>query len=494
MQRMGLYVWFLTFVVCGNAQTPKDIWLMGYEEYPVSWYGHTMLEIAKGETKVAAASLGMNFDQTMAVWQDSSGALRLYTNGCAVATGDGSILTDALNPGDEREILCPQYGYTVEGGALFLDDPAGEGKIILVHHGLREDTKAIHLRDKLYFSRFQLSESGAEVVSENELVVDAPMERFIAVRHGNGRDWWLLCPGLLSEKWFVILLHPEGYTLTIQDSGVSDLDTSSCIRGMPSLAASPDGSMIARWNPNCRLRVYTWDRCEGRLEYQYERFAEQPQWRRWGVGSTVFSPSGRYIYTNNHLTVYRLDTWSDTPKLDTKFTASSHWGTPLNQMGVAANGNIYISQIASDTNLSIIMFPDAPGNFTFFFPRGLSVGRLYRGTMPVTVYRNAGPLAGSPCDTMTVSIEPPFDQTSMETERMVQLIPNPARDEVYVKCGNAFQARNYQIVDPMGRIQLEGSIPPDHRLSLWGLSPGWYMFMINPQSDDWVVLKLVISP
>lgn len=479
-------------MVLGHAQTPMDIWLMGYEEYPVPWYGHTRLEISKEGRQISAISAGMNFDQTMAVWQDTSGELRLYTNGCAVATGEGQILTDALNPGTERDILCPDYGYTLEGGALFLDDPAGDGGVILIHQGQREDVKAVHLRDKLYMSRFRLDESGGELTGVNELLVDAPMERFVAVRHGNGRDWWLLCPGLLEEKWYVILLHPEGYTIQIMETGVSSWDMNSCIRGMPSLAASPDGTLISRWNPNCGLRVYAWDRCGGQLEYLFETHAQIHKTLKWSVGSTIFSPSGRYIYANNHVTVYRLDTWAGTTKLDTQFWAMNHWGMPLNQMGIAEDGRIYISQAGSDSCYAMIHLPDAPNLFPVFVPKGLCVGRLFRGTMPVTVNRRLGPMEGSGCDTVMVHVESPQAPLSEEGPS-IRLQPNPAREVVRIHAEGSWSPRQYQIVNSAGVILKTGEITANRQLDITGLPPGWYMVMLNPYAADMIGLKLVIT-
>jgi hypothetical protein len=484
---------FLLFHFFGQGQINRDIWLMGYEEYDAPWYGNSWMSFQGFNKEVTKVQVDMNFDQTMATWVDTSGNLLLFTNGCHVANGQGEVLTNELNPGALRDEVCPDYGYTLEGGALFVSDPADPQGIILIHQSHREDDKVIHVRDKLYLSKFEIVEGKAQFKSQNELLIDAPMERFVVVKHGNGRDWWILCPAFLSDQWHIIHVHPDGYTTTHFNTGEGSFDMNSCGRGMTSLAISPQGNMISRWNPNCGLRLYTWDRCVGGLEFVGETFAESPVWSRWGVGSTLFSPSGKYIYANNHLNIYRLDTEGPSMVLDTLFTANNHTGTPFNQMGLGVDGIIYISQMGSDTFMSTIRQPNLKPNLVSIFPRGHSVKTLYRGTMPVYVNRNLSTMEGTPCDSLMVSVSPP-EYVPDTSAILVKLVPNPSKGETYVQCTAGYVARTYQIANTAGQLVDHGYVPPDGRLDTSRLSAGWYFVYLNPFEDDMAILRLVISP
>jgi hypothetical protein len=490
--RLLLFCYFGLMCHTMSSQPMKDVWLMGYAEYDVPWYGHARIDWEGNKRTLTKPDLPLQFDQTMATWVDQDGKLLLFSNGCAVVHAEAGLISDDLNPGDERDVFCPDYGYPLEGGALFIDDPADSNGVLLLHQGRREHNVAVHVRDKLYLSRFLVDKQGAEALSTNEVLIDAEIERFVAVRHGNGRDWWVLCPAILSDQWYVIHIHPEGYSVELINTFEGKFNTQHCARGMPSLAISPRGDLISRWNGNCGLRVYSWDRCGGQLEYLNSWTVDRIAWKRWGVGSTIFSPSGRYIYTNDHLAVYRLDTEASSPTLDTMFMASRIWGTPLNQMGLGADGRIYISQPGSDSVMAVIHAPDLWGNLPYIVPRGYSIGRLYRGTMPVYVNRQAGALSDSPCDSLVVSVDNPAI-TGTPAQPDIYVYPNPASHEFIVEAPPTYDLRNYILFNTLGEEVSSGSLMQDRRIRVAGLPAGWYLLFLNPEADDMAILKVIIS-
>lgn len=472
------------------AQQDRDVWLMGYEEYDVPWYGHARIDWNKFTFSVTPDSIPMQFDLTMATWVDQEGDLLLYTNGCEVRDAASKIITDDLNPGAEHDIFCPDYGYPLEGGAIFIQDPGNANGVLLVHQSHREDTQATHVRDKLYLSRFLLSEGGAQVDKLNEIVIDDVLERFVVTRHGNGRDWWIICPAFLQEKWYIIHVHPDGHDVQVIKTIVPDWPAAHCSHAIPSVAISPHGDQIARWNTNCGMRLYDWDRCTGQLSFKKESQVERNHHDKWGVGSVLFSPSGRYLYLNDHVRIYRYDTELMKNKIDTMFIAKRHWGMPLNQMGMGTNNRIYFSQPGSDSMMAMMSFLEASVSPSFY-TKGLSVGKLYRGTMPVYINRTLGALQGSSCDTLMVSTEDPEGSSFGRGIGEVYIIPNPAKDYITIVKPDGLLFSRYTIFNTIGETVGSGTFQQESTINIQSLSIGWYTLILESESGEQVWLKMI---
>ncbi len=244
-----------------------------------------------------------------------------------------------------------------------------------------------------------------------------------AVKHGNGRDWWLLfrrvynSPVIPDNEFHSYLVSPAGITnYTVQNIGSTKRTNAGCI------AWTTDGSRFSFSNLNGLLELYDFDRCTGTISNPVTVYTESsgPPWPAyWGA---AFSPSNQFLYvTRIPLTV------TDTSRLyqfdvtaaNIAGSADTLWETGfISQLGhlkLAPDGKIYLANNyygvfpyadsvynTYNMNLSVIENPDNPGSACNVQPYSFYLGgkRGYFG-LPNNPDYDLGPLSGSICDTLT---------------------------------------------------------------------------------------------
>ncbi|MBL0341029.1 MAG: hypothetical protein IPP71_08955 [Bacteroidetes bacterium] len=170
----------------------------------------------------------------------------------------------------------------------------------------------------LYYSVVDMSLNGGlggvmqkNVQLENFKVVDC----LKAIKHGNGRDWWIIIRNALnfSNEHYVYLISPTGISTSFTQSVGSVNHTNS---GRYSFSA--DGSKLAFINLIGLMEIYDFDRCTGIISNSITIHPEPisaPYGRFW---SCEFSPNGRFLYvaTNNNSAtkdLYQYDLLSPNP-------------------------------------------------------------------------------------------------------------------------------------------------------------------------------------
>jgi Secretion system C-terminal sorting domain len=200
-----------------------------------------------------------------------------------------------------------------------------------------------------------------------------------AIRHGNGRDWWVISKSsyfnleLEQEPHFLLMLvTPDGveleeipiYDMPFTLSDLSDFGFNSDGTKMFSTAFSDQGD---------NLFLYDFDRCTGELSNQtslgalvdsngfYTLF--------WDV---AFSPSGRFLYVNTSYTgcsparylLLQYDLEDENPSL-TKDTLLNYlnpnapeYYRGAGNLRLAPDGKIYYSRRISSCQFFLYLYPD----------------------------------------------------------------------------------------------------------------------------------------
>ncbi|MFM7054242.1 MAG: T9SS type A sorting domain-containing protein [Bacteroidota bacterium] len=294
----------------------------------------------------------------------------------------------------------------------------------------------------LYYSTINMNLNGGfgAVVQKNvQLFSSKTVDGLAAVKHGNGRDWWVICRKMDSnyngnKRYFKYLVDPSGVTpldsQAIGQTNKGDLGT---------LVLNSLGTQMAFVNTRGLIDVMNFNRCTGHLSQIKSIEPETPGNIPWYVGA-AFSPNGNYLYVSsngNNSALFKYDLTLPDPAIarDTlwEFTDSSQ---PGGLIKLAPDGKIYMSNAWNngvqfnypyqDTmfnyvnmNLSVINEPDQPGLACNFQPYSFYLGgkRSYYG-LPNNPDYELGPLIGSPCDTLTGTGE------SLEFESLT-IAPNP---------------------------------------------------------------------
>lgn len=465
-----------------HAQLSDNLWLGGYEEFPgVTGYGQFGLRFQNGEPLVQQTPLAFNFESSSAVATNLEGNLLFYSNGCEVANRNHEVMPNGfgLNPGDISDQVCPWKGYIVSQGAMALPMPGDSLRYCILHIGAAYDPARKLRLGPLYYSVIDMSlQNGmGDVASKNNVLLDADLGSFTAIRHGNGRDWWVLVPASGNLKWHTFLLSPQGFEeMPMQMVSLSD---GTC-EHHGQTSASLDGSKIANWG-DCKVTVLGFDRCFGFFSEPIELNAPA----HWFAGGGLsFSPTGRYLYATSHNVLFRADLEANTPKLDTmRFSyGQGSYDVPGNTFHYLVNGpdeKIYGNVPSRARYFHVLKNPDGAGIANInFAPQDIQLPVTNVRTLPHFPNYRLYDLPNSPCDTL--GINTPVSATELVVTGMnnLKLFPNPATDHLEVLFPEAWSdAIRLEIFATGGEHYLTQKIVPGNRsytIATSGLPNGLY--------------------
>ena len=238
----------------------------------------------------------------------------------------------------------------------------------------------------LYYSEIDMSlNNGLGAVTQKNIQLDTlqGIDCLTAIKHGNGRDWWLMyCPNFIpdsSDLFYLYLVDSNGINPPfVKHVGQKTLTNEA------SIAFNVKGNQFARSTLYGLLELFDFDRCTGDIT-SHAIIENQPIVNAYF--SLAFSPSGRYLYTCKPATkvfLYQFDLQAANIKasrltLDT----SSYPAYSGGWLKLAPDSNIYWTNRFYDgcggttfcdttynmynMNLSVINEPDSPGlacNFT----------------------------------------------------------------------------------------------------------------------------------
>lgn len=471
-----------------QGQQYDQNWPVGILEYPGnSLYGNAIIRFEGSTPIVEKHDLKMNFERTVAAMSDSLGTLLFYSNGCYIATANGDTMLNGaeINPGTMHDWVCPENGYNVQRGMLVLPDPGNSMRYYLFHLGARYTPNDGLSTGPLYYSLIDMSVENGEgaVVSINNVLLDSLPESFTAIRHGNGRDWWVVCPIYGTNRYERFLLVPEG---VISAGAVFTGPSVNCTRtGV--LAASPDGTKLAR-TQNCRTVVLDFDRCSGSLTNPII-FERSPN--VFAGGGAAFSENGERLLLSEHMAILQADLTAASPQLDTVVPFDSLIGRGLQIMERGPNGKLYFS--LPHRGRAIPVLEGLDDDNISFNKTGLQLPVYSVRSLPHFPNYRLYDFADSPCDTL--DIDTPVITKDMETTiDDFSIYPNPSSG--VVRLSTTIQGYpDYQMIitDLLGNTILsERMIIPGMTIDLSNHPEGVYYVHLKKGLTFITMMKLVI--
>lgn len=281
----------------------------------------------------------------------------------------------------------------------------------------------------LYYSIVDMNLNGGlggvvqkNVQLENFKVVDC----LKAIKHGNGRDWWIIIRNALnfSNEHYLYLISPSGISSSFTQA-VGSVNNTNGGR----YCFSADGSKLAYINLIGLMEIYDFDRCTGVISNPVTIHPEPTTAPYGWFVSCEFSLNGRFLYvtvsnTTNYL--YQYDLLSPNPatsRIAIDSTSNYLIGSGFVKQG--PDNKIYFSTAYEcdafpycypypdsvynqyNMNLSVINSPDSFGLACNYAPYSFYLGgkRTYYG-LPNNPDYDMPALAGSPCDTLVSISEP----------------------------------------------------------------------------------------
>jgi hypothetical protein len=290
-------------------------------------------------------------------------ATRNRGSACSIADSSGYLLFYAHSayisflPLYARGVVWNKYHQVMENGdsvyaenwykeMVIIPDPGNHLRYYLFHTG-------VTLFSKLYYSVIDLSYNGGlgKVLQKNTLLDTLPgrvlTDGLSAIKHGNGRDWWVIFrarleDGTTDNTIYRLLVTPDGISpLLTQQIG---LHTSA---GFLRLYFNHIGNKMLLINVAGLIEYYDFDRCTGELSNLITIHPENPfvpiETYFW---SAEFSPNDEVLYVSTNRSasasyLYQYDLSS--PAISTTKTLIDSLIPPGNggDLKLAADGKIY---------------------------------------------------------------------------------------------------------------------------------------------------------
>lgn len=391
------------------AQKHDNIWLAGSETLR---FRNFQINFSKDTFEREIKNFPERALNTYFSISDKTGGFQFFTEGHKIFNSSFQMLIngDSINYGRFWKL---NSGYSATG-YIIIPDVINSNRYYLLYTRLEYDQNirsAVYC-DKFQYSLIDMSEANGrgEVIEKDiELVSDTlRYHNMAAVKHGNGRDWWVPVKEFDSNEGYMFLLSTDGVIL--KDSFKVGKKS---LAGLGQSVFTPDGTKFISYNGvdlefGEYLDIYDFDRCSGVFSnHRQLNYLDSTVWS----GGVAVSPNSRYLYLSNTLRLYQFDLWADDifASVDT-IAEYDGYADPLPStfylLQLAPDGKIYMSCNNGTTVWHVIHHPNEKGKACDFEQQGLKFPYRVGFGLPKFPNYRLGPLDGSPCDTLGIDNNP----------------------------------------------------------------------------------------
>jgi hypothetical protein len=478
MKKKILLIIILFTNLAGKAQFGNDYWLAGAGNL----FSPNGLGIYRNFIQNTEFFLDTNiqipFNYTHAAINRNNGELLFYTNGKQVANKNHELMPN----GDSLFNYSSQWDLYFTGsftpqGALILPDP-GDTNLFYLLHTSYHFNGLVFPPENLYFSKIdmRLNNGLGDVVDKNQILLqDSLWTGFIsATRHANGRDWWILMNRFRTNHFYKILLSPAGFSFYEQDIG-PPIDS----YGLGNVCFSPDGKYFAYYDWYYDLHLYEFDRCTGELS----NLVQVPVDDSATCGGFAFSPNSRFGYITTCKYVYQVDLQAtDIAASRVKIATTDYFVDPEYGYQVSfylpvltSDSLIYIIGNNSVKFLHTIHQPDLLGLSSNLLQHDVELPKGYGLTIPNRVNFNLGPVTGSICDSLMLSV-----RHEVIVNKSIFIFPNPFTNVLQISNPEFENNSLFRIYNALGVLVLERKFTSaNQNIDLSALSSGIYRAAIS---------------
>ena len=411
MQRLLFFFCMLLANFC-FAQYKNNKWLMGESGTPPYPFGGSMVEINNNLRTVTYQPKSIWHSGCFSGLSDVDDDWFLYTNGGVICNKDHDTLVNGGDLSPNSTGATSFLGFPFPSQALFIPGDTLNQRHYLLHLNWEGGVVvpgfgAAPIATKLFYSRIDpLAANGqGEVISKNNVILEDTLEvgNVLAVRHGNGRDWWVVVKRFTKDLHYSFLVTPDSvYAPIILNT---DSTPAHIIGGQASI--SPNGKFYASFSNTSQLRLFDFDRCSGNLSNYRSKFITNTL-----AGFTSFSPNSRFLYIASYDSLWQFDMEASDVLASQTFIArydgfvdtTLNTGTGFWNHWLGPDGKIYMTTSNQSRKLHVINQPDMPGQACDFQQHSVDLPRLNNFTTPsyinLSLYHNPD----SPCDTLGVGI------------------------------------------------------------------------------------------
>ena len=270
----------------------------------------------------------------------------------------------------------PSFTYISSTMSLILPRPNSDS----IYYWFTPDSQFGLQIQKLYYHQVNMNRNGGngEIVQAEQVLMDTSSERVTAVRHCNGRDWWIVGQHGYDERLFVWLMDTSGIHKQehqIYDPQFQRIKDNHLIAGY--MKFSPDGNVLAEHNHSFDgknisffIGLHKFDPSTGyfynslNIEYKDYHIAYD-----YGL---EFSPSGRYLYlTESFIRQFDLKHWNADSIANSRVNIARI--NVLDCPSLCKDGKIYLTNLYK-TFVSTINNPERKGLRANFEYKAIDLG------------------------------------------------------------------------------------------------------------------------
>jgi hypothetical protein len=448
------------------------------------------------------ATIG-NFVKFSAI-SNASGNLLFYSGSKTIWTNKHQIMLNA-----------PQAPSTAGQNNLILPVPSDTGlfKSYLAEYGTYSNFQSSYLKSfwvsPWYYNLWQ-SDTGKVLSVDTLFYGSAPNSVYTsdclsAVKHGNGRDYWVIYHPRLTDSFMIWYQEPNGQLSLPSYQKVGpffDWYPSTGLNHMQ-LSFNNDGTKMAVMM-FYNIWMLDFDRCTGTLSNPvvidtctdcWDEMANFTYASTW-YADGCFSPNGKIFYAARMDSLIQFDL-TDFPN---SINRTVVWHSPIPwensnawpilglqqgpdrkiYVGTASNAQPTAQWAPIDSGcsyLGVIEYPNVAGMGCSFNRFGLYLnGYLSSHLLPNIVDYDMGPLIGSPCDTLIIT-----SLSELNPTPLITLAPNPAQTQATL-IWSGIKEGTFMLRDMLGRVVLSEVLNAPNgttQLNLSELSKGIYLWHVQ---------------
>ena len=401
------------------AQMEGDQWVLGYWSPSGTDQSVMYMDFRNGKLHIYKhAELKIQIAETVSNICDSIGEPILWTNGMQIMSQNGNSVADTIaydganGQWDSyylQSYMMP-FGFRYIDGAIILPVPDNPSDYSVLYSISGTHPNTFYQANQFLEARIHRTNN-----SEFELLYkDVPFGPQVnwfnytisAVKHANGRDWWIVYFEENSPNYYISVLSPDG--IHFDHKGTIDATIKA---GYGQTVFSPHGNYLASLNEvsfteGQIITLCNFDRCSGDL-IRLETIKTE-------VGlftGVAFSPSEQFLYVDNNTSLWQWDLKSQNiiasqTLVDTfdGFIQPGWFEMDFGPMVNGPDGKIYIVPAAGSSKyMHVIDQPDLPASECRFWQHYINLNYWNGRTAPNLPNFRLGPIDHSDCDTLGIN-------------------------------------------------------------------------------------------
>ncbi len=473
------------------CQGINSLWSLGYGNQFHSPNGGFNMNFFFGSLNINIVNRQINYGDVSTTICDSLGQMLFSSNGTYIVNALGDTMLNGSG-------LSPAYytsnhvwsGLFIPQSVIIIPKPGSSSNYYLVHNTVDDSIAFSHF---IYYSEVDMALNGGlgALISKNNMILNDTMIAggITAVKHANGRDWWLVFHKAKTNKFYIYLIDPVGINFYRTDT-IGDVrkhvNGQSCF--------SPNGKKFAIYDPLSDLDIVDFDRCTALFCNCIHVSINDSA----AGGGVAFSANSKVLYVSSTKYVYQFDMNAADISLskttvavwDTNYSPSPPAATTYYLSHIAPDNKIYICCTNGTLDIHVIDYPDSVGMSCHVCQHCVHLPRYNATTMVNHPNYFLGAEHGSICDSL-INAVPNISASNTS----FNLFPNPARSVLYITQGNKEIIKLISIFNSIGQEQLinYSSIKNGEymEVNVSTLSPGIYF--LEMMSDRQKVVKKFIK-